>query len=198
MPKGKHTPNAESSDKQPLQRAALALAGERLRAERDGTQPELVPGRVPRRRPGRGNEVSPAERRAIQLAVLTGPTISQDALAERFGRSRDTIGRILRDPSFDALKVEFDQATVIQARSVLDSGRVAASSAWLASLEKAAQRGDHRPSKDLLIHTGTIDPVSQQGTGPSVQVFIGKIVTGRDGQPLPDLEWRDSKREDEK
>ena len=128
MPKGKHTPNAESSAKQPLQSAALALAGEPLRAETGGPAAEPPPRRVPRRRPGRGNEVSPAERRAIQLAYLAGPNISQDALAERFGRSRSTIRAVMADPSFDALKAEFDQATALQARSILDSGRVAASS----------------------------------------------------------------------
>ena len=197
MPKGKRTPNAESLDKPPGLRAALALAGEPLRAERDGTRPEPVPGRVPRRRPGRGNEVSPAERRAIQLAVLTGPTISQDALAERFGRSRDTIGRILRDPSFDALKAEFDQATAIEARAVLSTGRTAAAQAWLASLDRAASRGDHRPARDLLYVERVCDPPSQQGGGPQVVVSIGQIVTGcpANPSPLPDVVWRDDKRE---
>jgi hypothetical protein len=136
--------------------------------------------------------VSPAERRAIQLAYLAGPTISQDALAERFGRSRSTIRAVLADPSFAALQAEFDQATAIQARSILDSGRTAASSAWLASLDRAAQRGDHRPSRDLLYATRTVDPPSQQGSGPSVIVNIGRVVTGgeADREALPVLEWR--------
>jgi len=198
--KSKQTTTAKSRDKQPLQRAALALAGEPLRDASDGTLPEPVPGRVPRRRPGRGNEVSPAERRAIQLAYLAGPNISQDALAERFGRSRSTIRAVMADPSFDALKAEFDQATALQARSILDSGRTAASSAWLASLERAAQRGDHRPSRDLLYVTRTVDPPSQQGGGPQVIVSIGQIVTGSPANPslLPDVVWRDGTPEDEK
>ena len=200
MPKHRPTTQAESFDKQPLQRAALALPGEPLRAERDGPAAEPPPGRVPRRRPGRGNEVSPAERRAIQLAYLSGPAISQDALAERFGRSRSTIRAVMAHPSFAALEAEFDQATAIQARSILDSGRTAASSAWLASLERAAQRGDHRPSRDLLYVTRTVDPPSQQGSGPQVIVNIGKLVTGgaAERDPMPVIEWRDDKAGEDK
>ena len=200
MANRRRTTTAESFDKQPLRRAALALPGEPLRDASDGTLPEPVPGRVPRRRPGRGNEVSPAERRAIQLAYLAGPNISQDALAERFGRSRSTIRAVMADPSFDALKAEFDQATALQARSILDSGRTAASSAWLASLERAAQRGDHRPSRDLLYVTRTVDPPSQQGSGPQVIVNIGRLVTGgaAEREPMPVVEWLDDKREDAK
>jgi len=198
--KSKPTTTAELLNKQPLQSAALALAGEPLRAEDGGLAAEAVPGRVPRRRAGRGNEVSPAERRAIQLAVLAGPTISQDALAERFGRSRSTIRAVLADPSFAALQAEFDQATAIQARSILDSGRTAASSAWLASLDRAAQRGDHRPSRDLLYVTRTVDPPSQQGSGPQVIVNIGRLVTGgaAERDPMPIIEWRDDNPEDAK
>ena len=200
MAKGKQTTRAESNGKPAAQGAALALARKPLRAGTGGPAAEPVPGGVPRRRPGRGNEVSPAEARAIQFAVLAGPTISQEALAERFGRSRDTIRNVLRDPSFDALKAEFDQATALQARSVLDSGRVAASSAWLASLDRAAQRGDHRPSRDLLYVTRTVDPPSQLGSGPQVIVTIGQFVTGgkAEPEPLPVIEWRDDKREADK
>jgi hypothetical protein len=189
--KRKTTPKAESLDKPPVQGAALALAGGPLRASAEGTLPEPVPGRVPRRRPGRGNEVSPAEARAIQIAYLTGPTISLEALAERFGRNRGTVSKVLHDPSFDALKAEFDQATAIEARAVLSSGRTAAAQAWLASLDRAASRGEHRPARDLLYVERVCDPPSQQGSGPAVQVFIGQVVTGgqKDREPLPVIEW---------
>ena len=200
MPKHRPTTQAESFDKQPLQRAALALPGEPLRAERDGPAAEPPPGRVPRRRPGRGNEVSPVEARAIQRFHLTAPTISQEALAERFGRSRSTIRAVLHDPSFEALKAEFDQANAIEARAVLSSGRTAAAQAWLASLDRAASRGDHRPARDLLYVERVCDPPSQQGGGPQVVVSIGQIVTGCPANPslLPDVVWRDDTPEDDK
>jgi hypothetical protein len=137
--------------------------------------------------------VSPSEARTIQLAKLTGPAISQEELARRFVRSRDTIQRVLHDPSFEQLKAEFDATMATEARGVLYSGRTRAAEAWLASLEPAARRGDCRPASSLLLHTGVIDPVSQQGSGPAVQVFIGKVVTGgqQDREPLPLIEWRD-------
>ena len=60
-----------------------------------------------------------------------------------------------------------------EARGVLASGRTKAAEAWLASLEPAARRGDHRPASSLLLHTGVIDPVSQHGIGPQVIVNVG-------------------------
>ena len=139
--------------------------------------------------------MSPVEARAIQRYYLTAPTTSQDKLAEIFGRSRDTIRRFLHDPSFEALTAEFDQANAIEARAVLATGRTPAAQAWLASLDRAAQRGEWRGAKDLLLHTGTIDPVSQQGIGPQVIVNIGKLVTGGAAEraPMPVLEWLDDK-----
>ena len=200
MRKDKRSLRGESPDKQPRRRAAPALAGEPLRDASGGQLPESVRGRVPRRRPGRGSGVSPVEARAIQRFYLTAPTISQEALAERFGRSRDTIRRVLHDPSFEALKAEFDQTNAIEARAVLSTGRTPAAQAWLASLERAAQRGDHRPSRDLLYVTRTVDPPSQQGGGPQVIVSIGQIVTGCPANPslLPDVQWRDDTPGDDK
>jgi len=129
--------------------------------------------------------VSPTERRTIQLARLTGPTISQDELAERFGRSRDTIRRILSGPDYEQLKGELDAATRAEARSVLSDARTTAARAWVSSLEPAARRGDHRPASALLLHTGTIEPVTQQGVGPSTIVYVGQYFAG-ESHPLPE------------
>ena len=188
MPKRKQSTEGVSPDKQPLQRAALALAGEPLRAGNGDPPAEPVTGLIPGRRPaGRGQEVSPSEARTIQLAKLTGPTISQDELCRRFGRSRDTIRRVLNDPSFEQLKSEIDATMAMEARSVLASGRTAAAQAWVASLEPAARRGDHRPASALLLHTGVIDPVSHQGIGPSTVVHIGQMINvAVNGYGLPE------------
>lgn len=187
MPKGKNTIRAESPAKQPIQSALLALPGQPLRGGDSGTAPEPVPGHVPRRRPGRGNEVSPTERRTIQLAKLTGPTVSQDELAARFGRSRDTIRRVLSGPDYEQLKAELDAATRAEARGVLADARTTAARAWVSSLEPAARRGDHRPASALLLHTGTIDPVSQQGVGPQVVVHIGQVSINDATRPLREV-----------
>jgi hypothetical protein len=52
----------------------------------------------------------------------------------------------------------------------------------------------------LLYVTRTVDPPSQQGSGPAVQVFIGRLVTGggADRDPMPIIEWRDDKPGDAK
>lgn len=176
MANGKQTMHREFSAKQPAQRASLAPVGEPLRESGVPPPPEPVSGLVPRHRPGRGQEVSPSEARTIQLAKLTGPTISQDELCRRFGRSRDTIRRVLHDPSFEQLKAEFDGTMAAEARGVLDSGRTAAAQAWLASLDRAASRGDHRPSRDLLYVTRTCEPPSALGSGPATVVHIGRVI----------------------
>ena len=187
MADGKQTMHREFSAKQPAQRASLAPVGEPLRESGVPPPPEPVSGLVPRHRPGRGQEVSPSEARTIQLAKLTGPTISQDELCRRFGRSRDTIRRVLNDPSFEQLKSELDATMAAEARGVLYSGRVKAAEAWLSSLEPAARRGDHRPSASLLLHAGVIQPVSQQGIGPQVVVNVGQvIVQGKPNGGLPE------------
>ena len=40
------------------------------------------------------------------------------------------------------------------------------------------REGWHQAARDLLLHTGTIDPVKQNAGGPSVIVNIGRLVTG--------------------
>ncbi len=187
MRKDKQIGAAESLDKQPVQRASLAQPGESLRGQDDAPAREPVQGLVPRHPAGRGQEVSPSERRTIQLAKLTGPTISQEELAARFGRSRETIRKVLADPTYEELKAELDQGMALEARSVLDSGRTAAAQAWLTSLDKAASRGDHRPSRDLLYVTRTVEPPSIGGGGPATIVNIGQIINVADpGQGLPE------------
>jgi transposase-like protein len=53
-----------------------------------------MPG-LPRRRAGRGSAVSPEERQQIVEAAMTTPgTIA--SLARQFGRTRETISRILK------------------------------------------------------------------------------------------------------
>lgn len=135
-----------------------------------------------RHKPGRGSSVSPAERREIQLTALT-ECASQEALAERFGRTRSTIRRVLRHPSFEKLKDTMNAELAVEARQVLSSHRTAAARAWAASLERAAQKGDHRPAKDLLLHSGVIEPVSHEGNGPSVIVNIGTMNLNREDKP---------------
>jgi len=52
----------------------------------------------------------------------------------------------------------------------------------------------------LLYVTRTVDPPSQQGTGPQVIVNIGKLVTGgaAERDPMPVIEWLDDRPGEDK
>jgi BMFP domain-containing protein YqiC len=137
---------------------------------------------APRKPAGGAGRVTPDERRAIQLAHLTdGLNISQ--LAERFGRTRETIGGILKGEDFEQIQQQVQAELVAVARNSLASGVSKAAAAWLRSLDVAADRGDHKPSKELLLHTHVIDPVSDEGRGPQVQIVIG--MPGSPAGPAP-------------
>jgi hypothetical protein len=155
----------------------------------------LLPAlRVRRHKPGRGNDVSAAEAKEIQLcALLEG--LPMQALADRFGRTRRTISRVLRRPTFQAMKDQIDAETVTEARQVLASHRTTAAQAWIRAMQTAAQKGWHQGARDLLLHTGTIDPVTQNGSGPSVVVNIGTGTAG-ESRSLPDIVWRDGTAEE--
>lgn len=145
---------------------------------------------VPRHRPGRGSGVTPAERREIQLAALVECSTQQE-LADRFGRTRDTIRKVLNHASFEAVRTEVNAGMAQEARQVLSAHRTAAARAWAASLTRAAQRGDHRPSRDLLLHEGVIAPTTQNAGGPSIIVNIGTIpVSSVVREELPVLDCR--------
>ena len=147
-----------------------------------------------RHKPGRGNDVSAAEAKEIQLtALLEG--MPMQALADRFGRTRRTISRVLRRPSFQAMKDRIDAETVTEARQVLASHRTTAAQAWIRAMQTAAQKGWHQGARDLLLHTGTIDPVNQNGSGPAVIVNIGTGTAG-ESRSLPDIVWRDDTAEE--
>jgi hypothetical protein len=44
---------------------------------------------------------------------------------------------------------------------------------WLSASRHAAEKGDHRPAKDALLHAGAIDPVSDGSAGHGVTIVIG-------------------------
>ena len=162
----------------------------------DTCPPNALPAlRSPRHKPGRGNDVSAAEAKEIQLcALLEG--LPMQALPDRYGRTRRTISRVLKRPSFQAMKDQIDAETVTEARQVLASHRTTAAQAWVRAMQTAAQKGWHQGARDLLLHTGTIDPVNQNGSGPSVVVNIGQLTTGELRRVPPDIVWREDIPED--
>ena len=126
---------------------------------------------APRRKPGRGSQVMPDERREIQFVRLV-EGLNQRQLAERFGRTRETIAGVLKDDGFQALKREIDTEMAEEARSTLNRHVRNAAKDWVKASAIAAQRGDHKPAKDLLMHAGVIERISET-SGPQMTVVVG-------------------------
>jgi len=128
-----------------------------------------------RHRPGRGSEIRAAERKEIMLTALA-EGLPIGALADRFGRTRRSIARVLKHPDFDTLRERMDEEGRQEALRVLQAHRTVAAQAWTQAVGIAALKGDHRASRDLLYVTHTVDPPSVGGSGPSVIVNIGQII----------------------
>ncbi len=98
-----------------------------------------------RRKPGRGSQVMPDERREIQLVHLV-EGLNQRQLAERFGRTRETIAGVLKDDDFQARKREIDDEMAEEARNALKGYVRRAAKDWITASGIAAKKGDHKPA----------------------------------------------------
>jgi hypothetical protein len=125
-----------------------------------------------RHAPGAGSRVTAPERREIQQAHLI-EGLNRSALAIRFGRTRETIAAQLQGDDFDQLRAEIDRGEAEDAKAILHRHRIVAANSWAAAVSTAAGKGDHRPAKDLLLHTRTIDPVLLQGQTHIAIIFAG-------------------------
>jgi hypothetical protein len=134
---------------------------------------------APRHKPGRGSEVGAEERRAIQAAHLV-EGLNQTRLAARFGRRREAIARVLKGEEFEALRRDVLAEVKATAKAELERAIVPAAKAWGASLDVAARKGDHKPAKDLLLHTDVIQPLGEE-SGCGVVVNIGIALPGLPG-----------------
>lgn len=63
-------------------------------------------------------------------------------------------------------------------KEILQAFEYNAVGAWVAAVPLAAAKGDHRPAKDLLLHTRAIDPVQLQGQTQIAIIFAGAEVPG--------------------
>jgi len=96
---------------------------------------------------------------------------SYTAIARKHGVAPSTVSRI-------AAKAESFSAA---ARNYLRAREFRAIDAWTAALDSAAKRGDHRPAKDLLLHTGLIEPLADTSASARTQIAI---VIGEPGKPV--------------
>lgn len=129
---------------------------------------------------GAAAHLSPEQKHQIRTAYLaTGGNVTYTEMGARcatiIGRTvnRDTISACLKGPEYDALRKHFDTEIKASAIERLKAGIVPAADAWVRSVEVAADKGDHKPAKDLLMHTGVIEPLDDDGRakGPLVLVL---------------------------
>jgi hypothetical protein len=137
------------------------------------SQPTLsTNGRAPRHPAGRGSEMTAAEIEQVRLDFLCH-SLNRVQLSEKYGRTRNTIARCLDGKEFEELRRQVDGEVreVVRRRMVAKAD--GAVDHWERSMGVAADRGDHKPSKDWLMHAGVVDPVDSTESGPKVIVQIG-------------------------
>jgi len=131
---------------------------------------------------GRGSQLTPEQRREIQCcALLDG--LSASEIARRTGRDRGTIANVLKAEDSRALRQQLETEAQEAAIKVLRGYSQRAARAWGIAIDAAADKGDHRPAKDLLLHTGAIEPVGDEGGTTRVAIFVGSPERPLDGQP---------------
>lgn len=131
--------------------------------------------------PGRGSQLTAEQRREIQhLGLVEG--LSQAAIARRTGRDRATVSAVLKADDSRALQEALLTEGAEEARRILRGYAIEAAQHWRTAVDVASQKGDHKPARDLLMHSGAIAPLVTQ------QSHVGiRIVLGTEADPLPDI-----------
>src|SRR4051812_37305145 len=138
-----------------------------------------------RRLGGAGMRIAPAERREIALAYLSDPDLGTiSACAKHFSRTREAIAGCLKGDDFETLRRQVDHEAGEGAKDILKRARVKAATAWVdKAIDAAAEKGDHKPARDLLVATKVIAPAPSTG---NVFIAVNPLGTG------PRL-WRDQR-----
>ncbi len=135
---------------------------------------------------GRGSAMTTDEIEAVRFDFLTAG-LSRVQLAKKHGRTRATIARCLEGKDFDEMRraVEVEVRDQIRIRMIRKAD--SAMQSWEDSLAPAAERGNHKPARDLMLHAGIIDPIESTESGPKVVVQIGASAADvRIGISVPD------------
>lgn len=145
-------------------------AESRIPAHAEASASPRVP--APRHPPGRGSRMDDDEIHRVRLDFLCH-SFNRVQLSAKYGRTRNTIARCLEGKPFEELRRQVDSEVrdVVRRRMVAKADDAVGH--WERSMDVAADRGDHKPSKDWLMHAGVIDPIESTETGPKVVVQIG-------------------------
>ena len=136
------------------------------------TPPAVVA--APRRKPGRGSQVTPVERREIQRLHLADG-MGQRQIATHTGRTRETVAAQLQGEDYERIRGELETDLIETVQRQLKNNAGRAATAWITALDRAAQKGNHKPAKDLLLHTGVIEPLGGETAGAHVAIVIGTV-----------------------
>jgi hypothetical protein len=122
---------------------------------------------------GRTGHLTPEQRQEIRLAYFeTGCKATRIELAERFGVNRETVAAILKGQEFEALRNQLHDELVADVSAKLKRFVPQAVDAWGVAIDEAAKKGDHKPAKDVLLHTDMIQPL-RDSANPGLMITIG-------------------------
>ena len=86
------------------------------------------------------------------------------ACAKHFKRTREAIAGCLKGEDFEALRRQVHHEASESAKGILKRGIEKAANAWVdKAIDAAAEKGDHKPARDLLIATKVIAPAPSTG-----------------------------------
>lgn len=126
---------------------------------------------------------------------LTTPQIVQILAMHADGKSGPQIATAIgchTDTVYSTIEGYSDTTSI--AAKFLAGTALSAAKDWRKAVRKGAERGRHEPARDLLLHTGAIQPVQNETSGGAkVAVFIGLAVPERDtlllqSQPVVDVQ----------
>jgi len=129
---------------------------------------------------GAAGHLTPEQKHQIRAAYLaTGGNVTYTELGLRcasiIGRAvnRETVGACMKGPEYEQLRKQFDSEIKATAIERLKAGIIPAADAWTKAVSVAGEKGDHKPAKDLLMHTQVIEPLDDDGRarGPLVLVL---------------------------
>lgn len=121
-----------------------------------------------KRVPGRGSELTLAERR--EIAVMKAGGSSNSAISRKLRRPRKTVIAALRHPDVEEMRQ--------RARDRLTAALCQFSDDWVVASAQGARRGRHEAARDALLHLGAIEPLSKETPGSGVQILVGVALPG--------------------
>lgn len=96
----------------------------------------------------------------IWKAQQANPTLSCPEIAQLLDKPEWTVRRVMHQRKYAPAEL-------------LEALEIDAVKAWAIAIPVASRKGDHRPAKDLLLHTKAIAPVvSQVNTGVTVTIGV--------------------------